>query len=146
MIGTASFSQIIFQVQNPTPLATIYPMKIPDPAAQGWGFLDMNLAVNAVTGPLEFVALPGGDTIACAPPLSVNLTGKIAVVYIAGCEFGSKALAAETAGAIAVVIINNVDETILMDGGTDGPTVTIPAIMISNTDGAVLRDAIVAGT
>ena len=40
-------------------------------------------------------------------PLINNLTGKIAVIYRNTCEFGAKALNAQNAGAIGVIIIKN---------------------------------------
>ncbi len=71
-------------------------------------------------------------------PLINDLTGKIAVVYRNTCEFGTKALNAQNAGAVAVIIINRDNEAIGMAGGTDGPNVTIPVVMISSSDGATL--------
>lgn len=67
-----------------------------------------------------------------------DLTGKIAVVYRNTCEFGTKALKAQNAGAVGVIIINRDNEVIAMGGGTDGPSVTIPVVMLSSSDGATL--------
>jgi len=147
MLGTVSFAQIIFQVQAPAALAGNYGLTWADPAGGDWATPDLNIGANSVTAALQFVAAPGGDTTACVPPLAVSLTGKIAVVYRGACQFGSKALAAQNAGAIGVIIINNVGGgPVGMAGGADGLSVTVPLIMISDIDGAILRDAIVAGT
>ncbi|MGB0882947.1 MAG: PA domain-containing protein [Vicingaceae bacterium] len=147
VLGTASFAQVIFQVQTPAPLAANYALTWADPAGGDWATPDLNLSANSVTAALEFVDAAGGDTIACSPPLAANLTGKIAVVYRGDCQFGSKALAAQNAGAVGVIIINNVGGgPVGMAGGTDGLSVTVPLIMISDVDGAILRDAIYAGT
>lgn len=147
VLGTVSFAQIIFQVQTPAALAANYGLTWADPAGGDWATPDLNIGANSVTAALQFVAVPGGDTTACVPPLTVSLTGKIAVVYRGACQFGSKALAAQNAGAIGVIIINNVGGgPVGMAGGTDGLSVTVPLIMISDIDGALLRDAIVAGT
>jgi hypothetical protein len=62
------------------------------------------------------------------------------------CEFGTKILAAENAGAIAVIMVNN--ETggpITMGAGADGGSVTIPSIMISQADGEALIAQLQAG-
>jgi hypothetical protein len=66
------------------------------------------------------------------------LDGKIAVIYRNTCEFGTKALNAENAGAVGVIIINREDEVIQMGGGADGLNVTIPVVFISSVSGAQL--------
>mgnify|MGYP003667704624 CR=1 FL=1 len=71
-------------------------------------------------------------------PLTNDLSGKIAVVYRNTCEFGTKVLNAQNAGAIAVVLVNREDAVIGMLGGTDGPSVTIPCIAVSSVTGATL--------
>lgn len=148
LAGTVSFAQVIFQVQAPASVAANYGLTWADPVADPtWATPDLNIPANSVTGILKFVDVPGGDTIACAPPLVSNLTGNIAVVYRADCQFGSKAFAAQNAGAIGVIIVNNIaGGPVGMAGGTDGINVTIPVIMISQADGALLRNDIIAGT
>jgi hypothetical protein len=74
-----------------------------------------------------------------------SITGHIALVYRGSCEFGMKAFQAQQAGAIGVVVINNVPGLINMGGGVQGPNVTIPAVMISPEDGALIRAQIDAG-
>lgn len=146
LVSAFTFAQVIFQVQTPAPLAGNYTLTWADPGGNDWATPDLLIPANAETGILKFVDVPGGDTIACAPPLTANLTGNIAVVYRASCEFGAKALAAQNAGAIAVIIINNIaGPPIEMGGGVSGLSVTIPVIMISNVDGALLRNDIIAG-
>lgn len=57
-----------------------------------------------------------------------------------------KALRAQTAGAVAVIIINNAPGApIPMGAGVSGANVTIPAIMISDVDGATIVARIKAG-
>lgn len=147
VFGTASFAQIIFQVSNPAPLAANYALTWADSAGGDWTTPNLNDPSNAVTADLKFVDVPGGDTLACAALTPGSLTGTIAVLYRGDCQFGSKALAAQNAGAVAVIIINNIGGgPVEMAGGADGLSVIIPLIMISDIDGATLRDAIVAGT
>ena len=77
---------------------------------------------------------------------SSELVGKIAVIRRGTCEFGFKILAAENAGAIAVIMVNNVaGGPITMGAGADGGSVTIPSIMISQADGETLIAALQAG-
>lgn len=83
---------------------------------------------------------PQGNPIsaeACSPLIN-DLTGKIAVVYRNTCEFGAKALNAQNAGALAVIIINRDNEAVAMGGGADGLSVTIPVVMLSSVDGAAI--------
>jgi hypothetical protein len=56
------------------------------------------------------------------------------------CEFGYKALQAQTAGAAAVVIINEYpgEGPVGMAAGASGGSVTIPVFMIGNLDGAAI--------
>jgi len=64
-----------------------------------------------------------------------EIAGKIAMVDRGGCQFGVKCLAAQQAGAIAVIVCNNEnDDLFAMGGGNVGNQVTIPAIMMSLAD------------
>ena len=77
---------------------------------------------------------------------SGDLSGKIALIRRGTCEFGFKALVAQNAGAIAVVVINNVEgPPIIMAGGDFGDQVTIPALMISDVTGAAIVAELEAG-
>ena len=75
-----------------------------------------------------------------------DLAGNIVVIRRGTCEFGTKILAAENAGAIAVIMVNNVaGGPITMGAGVDGGSVTIPSIMISQADGEALIAQLQAG-
>lgn len=68
-----------------------------------------------------------------------DLAGKIALVYRGDCQFGTKALNAQNAGADGVVIINNVPgEPVGMAAGDDGPSVQIPVVMVSQNTGELI--------
>jgi hypothetical protein len=105
----------------------------------GWG---QPLSDPGTSGTLELVAADSGDPALGCSALTGFTPGNIALIRRGGCEFGTKALIAENAGASAVVIINNEggNGTISMGAGADGGSVTIPAAMIGNNDG----DTIVA--
>jgi len=90
-------------------------------------------------------------------PLVGFTPGNIAVIERASCEFGTKALNAQNAGATAVLIVNdgrcappdNPDSpkcAINMGGGLDGGQVTIPIVMLSVDDGQPIIDSLVAAT
>ena len=75
-----------------------------------------------------------------------ELNGKIVVIRRGVCEFGFKILAAENAGAIAVIMVNNVSGgPITMGAGAEGGNVTIPSIMISQNDGEALINQLQSG-
>ena len=77
---------------------------------------------------------------------SGDLAGKIALIRRGTCEFGFKALVAQNAGAIAVVVINNVEGApIVMAGGDFGDQVTIPVLMVSDVTGAAIVAELDAG-
>ena len=68
-----------------------------------------------------------------------DLNGKVAVVRRGACEFGFKALQAQNAGAVAVIVVNNVEgPPIVMAGGADGESVTIPVLMVSDVVGEAI--------
>lgn len=75
-----------------------------------------------------------------------SLNGKIAVIRRGECEFGFKSLAAQNEGAVAVIMVNNVPgDPIVMGGGVNGGSVTIPCLMLNSTDGEALITEILAG-
>ena len=73
------------------------------------------------------------------------VNGKIALVRRGTCTFAAKVLNAQTAGAIAVIIMNNVPGPPAAIGGTD-TTITIPSVMISQADGNILEAGLASGT
>ncbi|GAA4895222.1 T9SS-dependent M36 family metallopeptidase [Flaviramulus aquimarinus] len=81
---------------------------------------------------------------ACDPLLGAGaLSGKIVVIRRGECEFGVKVLAAENAGAVAVIMVNNVaTDPIAMGAGAEGDNVTIPSLMVSQSDGEAIIAAL----
>ncbi|HEX7184925.1 MAG TPA: M36 family metallopeptidase [Thermoanaerobaculia bacterium] len=81
-------------------------------------------------------------------PLVGFTPGKIALVERGFCEFGVKVLNAENAGAKAVVLANNLGREVgnSMGPGAVGAQVTIPSVMIGQTNGERLKSAMTAGT
>lgn len=72
---------------------------------------------------------------------TAELTGQIALLQRGGCTFETKIRNAEAAGAKAVVVFNDQGEPILMTV-TRG-SVNIPALMIGQADGQLLRERLV---
>jgi hypothetical protein len=78
---------------------------------------------------------PGTD--ACEI-LQNSFEGRIALIDRGNCMFTNKVANAEAAGASAVILVNNVAGPPIGVGGND-PGISIPSIMISQSDGALIR-------
>lgn len=144
-------AQTVFYIQAPSPLEGSYGITYVGQAegTTDWGSINMDDPANVIINELVF-AYDGSeaDSLLCDPDGVINgddVDGKIAVYYRGACEFGFKALAAQNAGAVAAVIINNQGDPIEMGAGEVGIDVTIPVAMISTNDGITLRSAIEAG-
>jgi hypothetical protein len=87
----------------------------------------------------------GGPNGACGAIInSAQIAGKIAFVRRGTCTFAEKIYNAQLAGAIAVVIANNVSPGVIVAGGNssfNGVPLAIPAIMVSQQDGDTLLAA-----
>ena len=115
-----------------------------------WGVinnLDFNVAGTFIQDTLMMVedgtpgTNPQGNPISQegCDTLINDLTGKIAVIYRNTCNFTTKLLNAQNAGAVAAIIVNREDALLGMLGdAVEGIQVTIPAVFISNIDGAAL--------
>ncbi len=73
------------------------------------------------------------------------LSGNIAVIDRGNCAFTEKVKNAENAGAIAVVVCNNVGGSPIVMGGTDN-TITIPAVMLSMGECATIKAEMASNT
>ena len=91
---------------------------------------------TAVTG--EFVlavdATNPTDDACSALTNTAAMNGKIAILRRGACNFDDKIKNAQNAGAIAVIVINNVAPGTISMGGDD-TSVTIPSAMVSLEDG-----------
>ncbi len=78
--------------------------------------------------------------------LTGNVTGKIVLVDRGMCTFKAKALNAQNAGAIGVILANNqAGGPPAMPANPGGPAVTIPILSISQADGVTLKAALMNG-
>ena len=76
----------------------------------------------------------GGTSEGCSPPSNASaMNGKIVILRRGNCTFAVKTKAAQDAGAIALIVVNNVEGEITMSGA-DG-TIKIPAISVSKLIG-----------
>jgi hypothetical protein len=75
--------------------------------------------------------------------ISTGLAGRVAIIDRGTCEFATKVLNAQRAGAVAAVIANNdaanPDDTFTMGSGADAASVTIGSVMVSKNSGDALK-------
>jgi hypothetical protein len=94
---------------------------------------------------MPVVDQPDGTGLACTPLSAANTTavnGKIALIDRGSCTFPEKVKNAQNAGAVGVIIADNVAGSPPPSlGGTD-PTITIPSVRITQADGATFKAAL----
>src|SRR5712671_6545377 len=76
---------------------------------------------------------------------AAQLSGKIALIDRGTCTFAQKAARAQAAGAVAVIIGNNVAGAAPQMTGSDA-SITIPVVSITQNDDALIQDEISAGS
>lgn len=102
----------------------------------------------ATTGARTGSLVPSVPQDGCAPPTNGgDIAGNLALIERGTCAFTAKILNAENAGAIGVVVYNNVaGAPIIMGKAEDDHTVvTVPAEMITLNAGTKLANAISGG-
>jgi len=118
-------------VNSPAVVAGSYPY-----AESNFSIYNKLINVGPVTGQVVYYNdNTGGLHEACVPP-SNSLTGKIALINRGTCNFVIKVKNAQNAGAIAVIMVNNVPGALVIMSGDDS-TITIPAVFISDVNGAL---------
>jgi uncharacterized protein (TIGR03437 family) len=97
-----------------------------------------NGPATAATAPLVDVTALDGTGFGCSGFPAGSLTGAIALITRANCLFYTKVVNAYNAGAVGVVMVQTSgDGAGIPMGGLTGTA--IPAIMVSDSDGATLR-------
>jgi uncharacterized repeat protein (TIGR01451 family) len=108
------------------------------------------LTSAGVSGALSAPLDAAGSRTGCTPPLPSSISGTIALIDRSsgpgGCTFVAKVKNAQAAGAIAVVIAD--DQPGSPPGPMAGrdPSISIPSLRISQSDGLKLRNAVAAGS
>jgi hypothetical protein len=96
---------------------------------------------SPVTGQIAQVAMqPDSPGSACTPFNAANTEAvrrKIALVSRGTCGFAVKVKNAQDAGAIGVIVADNAPGPVVGMGGAD-PTITIPAVRVTQADGALI--------
>jgi hypothetical protein len=111
-----------------------------------------NYAAGAANfGPRPTASGTGGAVVGASPADGCSaltnaaaVSGRLALVDRGGCNFVVKVKNAQDAGASGVIVVNNVSGGLIQMGGSD-PSLTIPALLVSLEDGALLRGQLDAG-
>ena len=94
---------------------------------------------------MPVVDQPDGTGLACNPLNAMNtlaVNGHIALVDRGVCSFNIKAQNVQAAGAVGMIVVDNVAGSPPPNlGGTD-PTITIPSIRITLADGGIFKNAL----
>ena len=145
VLSATTYAQVIAAGISPQSIVANYTHTWADPAG-GWGTPDFNIPNTYVQDTLMVVDDGSTGTNAQGNPISAegcnplinDLTGKIAICFRNTCEFGAKALNAQNAGAVGVIVINREPTVIAMGAGASGANVTIPVVMLTLADGLSL--------
>jgi extracellular elastinolytic metalloproteinase len=141
-LWTGPIDQDMFQVISPEVIADSYPARE--------GTFSAPLTPDALTGKLVLIEDGLANPEGCSLPANADaLAGNIAVVYRGTCTFADKVQNAQIAGAIAVVVINNAAGAPIAMGGeptNPEPAIVIPAVMVSQATGLLIREQLDAGT
>jgi hypothetical protein len=101
-------------------------------------------SMDALTG--DFALVDDGSenpTHGCGE-LTGFPTGALAIADRGTCPLAQKALSAQNAGAIGLVVVNNVAGPPTTMGGTN-PAIEIPSVMVSLEDGTLIKNGLPAG-
>jgi hypothetical protein len=124
----------LVKVNAPPPIAGVKPSNTAEFGPQGFDLTaDTVVALDAINadGPL--------DTDGCSPfTNAAAVAGKIAIIDRGVCTFVVKVKNAQNAGAVGVVIVNNISPGAPGMAGTDA-TITIPALSVSLADGNAIK-------
>lgn len=91
------------------------------------------LTATGVTGDVVDIGGEGCEAF------SVSVAGKIALIDRGTCPFTVKVLNAQNAGAVAVIVVNNVGTTETFTMGGTNSQIVIPSVMVGKDDGTTLR-------
>ncbi|MFT7335150.1 MAG: hypothetical protein ACI9M1_001050 [Porticoccaceae bacterium] len=104
------------------------------------GRVDLPVAPDILQSDLVlYLDSSGGTSQACVVSSNAAaMNGKIVILRRGSCTFAVKVKAAQNAGAIAVIVVNNVEGEVVMSGSD--ASITIPAISVSKSIGENIID------
>jgi hypothetical protein len=105
------------------------------------GFGESLVTTGPISGEVVYVGRGCDPLYQAGQPLDPyldNPMGKIALIDRGSCTFVAKVKKAEVLGALMVIVANNIAGNPIAMGGAD-PSITIPSVMVSQTDGDLFR-------
>ena len=135
--GIVLDNRVLFNVTAPSSIAGTYGYGT---AGFGPAATPANFHGDVVVGLDEAIPTTSPTTTDGCTPLTnaAQVAGKIAIMDRGTCGFTVKVKNAQNAGAIGVIIANNAAGAAPGLGGAD-PTITIPTISVTQTDGAMIK-------
>lgn len=107
---------------------------------------DFGPKIGTVSGEAQLFIDDNGSTSLACDPVTDDFTGKIAVIDRGDCYYSQKVYNAQLAGAVGVIMINNIEgPPVGMGAGPDNEPITIPTLMLSKTNGDALKNSLLAG-
>lgn len=100
------------------------------------------------TSPMKRTGTKTTPNDACSTLAAGSLTGKIALIRRGGCGFFGffvKASNAQAAGAIGVVLYNNLTTGLVTPNVVGATPITIPVVFVTKIDGELINDRLAAG-
>jgi hypothetical protein len=154
--GGATWTKVLGGISGPTYFESASNFMVNSPSGIAGSYLMVEAPQTFGTFPAISSSITGDIALAddgsAAPTLGCNpfvngaaITGKIAIVRRGTCNFSVKVKNAQDAGAIAVIIMNNVSDAPFSMGGGD-PLITIPSVMIGQVEGDMLQNALLSGS
>ena len=112
-----------------------------------FGVASFGASTYDLTGDLVLVQDSGGtSTTDGCESITNAVYNKIALIDRGSCSFAQKTQAAQDAGAVAAVIVNNVDGGTITMGEDSTYSPTIPAMMVTLADGNTFKSTLSSNT
>ena len=146
----ATWSKVLGGVSGPITFESASNITINSPAGLAGDYLSVPTTnfgptiTSVITANLVLANDATGVPTQGCNTFGATVEGKIALLRRGECNFTDKVKNAQDAGAIGVIVMNNIDGTPIPMGGDDA-TITIPAVMISKTDGDLIEAALSSG-
>lgn len=132
-----------FEIHSPASLAGSY-VAVDNNFTNGHVALPVQPAGITANVALFNDGVPDNADACTAAINGAELNGKIVMIKRGTCSFVEKVMFAQNAGALAVIVVNNLEEDIVMGG--DNAAITIPAISIRPSVGNAMIAAMQNGT
>ncbi|GMU63752.1 MAG: peptidase M36 [Acidobacteriota bacterium] len=124
------------EINSPAPIAGIYQAGTASFGPQTYNITHNVVLVNDGSGTVTDDGCCNDGNTLCVAPVWPGVAGNIALLRRGQCEFGTKAVNAQNAGALGVILINNQgDGVVAMGPGANGGASLIPMNSVGQSNG-----------